>query len=103
MGEFLPAIPLAMLKEGEIIPLRLNGFYLAFYLVEGQPYCTDDLCTHEDNLLSEGYVDGDEVECAYHGARFNVKTGEATRFPAPSSIGSYPIEVRGGYVYVALG
>jgi nitrite reductase/ring-hydroxylating ferredoxin subunit len=97
-------MPLAALRDGAITPVRLGGYYLAFYLLEGEPYCTDDLCTHEDNMLSDGgYIDGDEVECAYHGARFNVKTGEATRFPAPSSIRSYAVEVRDGYVYVALG
>ena len=54
-------------------------------------------------MLSEGYVDGDEVECAYHGARFNIRTGQATRLPAPSSIQSYPVQVREGYIYVRLG
>jgi nitrite reductase/ring-hydroxylating ferredoxin subunit len=91
-----------MLREGLIVPGNVNGRELAFYLLDGRPYCTDDLCTHEDNLLSEGYVDGDEVECAYHGARFDIRTGAATRLPAPSSIRSYPVEVRDGQVYVAL-
>jgi nitrite reductase/ring-hydroxylating ferredoxin subunit len=92
------------LREGEIFGMRLNGFYLAFYLLDGKAYCTDDLCTHEDNNLSDGgYIDGEEVECAYHGARFNVKTGQATRFPAPSSIRSYPVEIRDGYVFVRIG
>jgi nitrite reductase/ring-hydroxylating ferredoxin subunit len=103
MPEFVQAIPLASLREGDIVPAKLQGHYLAFYLLDGRPYCTDDLCTHEDNMLSEGgYIDGDEVECAYHGARFNVKTGMATRFPAPSSIRSYPVQVQDGYVFVAL-
>ena len=104
MADFVPAIALDALKEGEVVAARVQGYYLAFYLVDDQPYCTDDLCTHEDNLLSDGgFVDGDEVECAYHGARFNLKTGQATRFPAPSSIRSYPLEVRGGQVFVRLG
>lgn len=104
MAQFVQAIPFTALKEGDVVPARLDAYYLAFYLLEGQPYCTDDLCTHEDNMLSDGgYVDGDEVECAYHGARFNLKTGRATRFPANSSIRSYPVEVRDGYVYVAVG
>jgi len=102
LAEFVRAIPFATLKEGNIIPARLNGYYLAFYLLDGQPYCTDDLCTHEDNMLSEGFLDGDEVECAYHGARYNLKTGQATRSPAPSSIRSYPVEIREGFVYVGL-
>ena len=103
MPDFIPALPLASLKEGLIVGAKLNGLYLAFYLIEGEPFCTDDLCTHEDNFLSDGgYVDGVEVECAYHGARYDVRTGQATQFPAPSSIRSYPVEVRNGFVYVGV-
>ena len=103
MSEFVPALPLESLKEGDVVPARLNGHLLALYLVDGQPYCTDDVCTHEDNLLSDGgFVDGDEVECAWHGARYNLKTGEVTRLPASFPIRTYPVEVRDGMVYVAI-
>ena len=102
MTDYIQALRLADLTPGEITPIRLRGYDLAFYLVDGQAYCTEDLCTHEDNLLSEGgFLNGDEVECA-HGARFNVKTGRVTRFPASASIPSFPTEMREGYVNVAL-
>ena len=103
MADFVPAVPLDDLREGLIVSAKLNGRHLAFYLIEGEPFCTDDLCTHEDNMLSDGgYTDGYEVECAYHGARFDIRTGAATRFPAPSPIRSYFVEVRNNMIYVAL-
>ena len=103
MSEFVPVMALADLKEGEVVGARLNGAWLALYLVDGQPYCTGDICTHEDNLLSDGgFVEGEAVECIYHGARFSVKTGEVVRLPAVDPIRTYPVEVRDGQVFVAL-
>ena len=103
MSDFQAAIPLSDLKEGEVIPARVSGVLLAFYLVDGQPYCTEDFCTHDENQLSDGgWVEGDEVECAYHGGRFNLKTGEPAGLPAVEAIRSYPVEVRDGQVYVSL-
>jgi len=97
------AVPLANLKENEITTALINGTQVALYLVDGTPYCTEDLCTHEYCFISEGgWMHGDEVECACHGGRFNVKTGEATSLPADEPIRSFPVEVRDGQVYVAV-
>jgi len=103
VGEFLPAVPLASLQEGWVVGADVDGLPLAFYLVGGQLYCTSDLCTHEGNLPSAGaYVDGAEVECPYHGARFNLTTGEVTCLPAIAPLRTFPVEVRDGQIYVAL-
>ncbi|MEX2599386.1 MAG: non-heme iron oxygenase ferredoxin subunit [Dehalococcoidia bacterium] len=103
MSEFQPALPFESLQEGFPTPVEINGVALALYLLNGKPYCTDDLCSHEDNFLSAGgYVDGDEVECAFHGARFDIKTGSPTQSPASYPIRTFPVEVRDGQVYVAV-
>src|SRR5262245_23293065 len=82
MSEPVPVVPLAALHEGRIAAARVHGRFLALYLLNGLPYCTEDVCTHEYTSLSEaGCVDGDEVECGEHGARFNIKTGAVTRPP----------------------
>jgi nitrite reductase/ring-hydroxylating ferredoxin subunit len=103
VSEYKLAVSLKDLKEGEVVAAYVAGEYLAFYLVSGTPYCTEDVCSHEDKALSEGgFVEGEEVECPHHGSRFNIKTGAAKRFPADLAIRTFPIEVRGGDVYVAL-
>jgi 3-phenylpropionate/trans-cinnamate dioxygenase ferredoxin subunit len=101
--EFVAVLPLALLREGSVVPVEVNGRPVALYLLEGKPYCTEDLCTHEFASLSEaGCVDGDEVECGEHGACFNIKTGAVTRTPAVGAIRSFPALVRDGQVWVAL-
>ena len=101
--EFVPALRLEALREGKIVPAQVNGRYVALYLVDGQVYCTEDVCTHEFTSLSEcGLVDGAEVECGEHGARFDIRTGDVTRPPASGPIGTFAVEVRDGQVYVRL-
>ena len=103
MPDYVPAVALADLKQGAVLGATIAGEPLAFYLVDGQPYCTSDVCTHEFNLLSDGgLVEGDEVECLYHGARYSVKTGKVLAPPAFEPLRRYPVEVREGMVYVAV-
>jgi nitrite reductase/ring-hydroxylating ferredoxin subunit len=76
---------------------------LALYVVDGEPYCTQDICTHEECLISDGgFVEGDEVECACHGARYSVKTGEVRALPAVEGLLCFPAALRDGQVYVTL-
>ena len=100
----MAVLPLAALHEGRIAAAEVRGRFLALYLVNGQPYCTEDVCTHEYTSLSEaGSIDGDEVECGEHGARFNIKTGAVTRPPAVGPIRTFRAVIRDGQVLVALG
>ena len=103
VADFELALPLADLKPGEVTPVVVHGRQVAMYIVDGTPYCTEDLCTHDMCLISEGgYVDGDEVECACHGGRFSVKTGAVTALPPVVPLRCFPVEVRGADVYVRI-
>lgn len=103
MSEFQSAVPFDSLKPGEIVQRVMSGRALAFYVVEGAPYCTEDMCSHEECFISEGgFVEGEEVECSCHGARFSVKTGEVTALPATEPIRTFPVELRDGQVFVSL-
>lgn len=75
---------------------------LALYLVDGQVYCTDNLCTHAEAFLSDGYLEGHEIECPLHGARFDIRNGRALCLPAAKDINAYPARVEGGDVLVDL-
>jgi nitrite reductase/ring-hydroxylating ferredoxin subunit len=65
-------------------------------------YAINDVCTHEFAQLSEGFVDGCEIECPLHQARFDLKTGKCTELPAEDDVASYPVKVEGDDVYVGL-
>lgn len=67
----------------------------------GQLYCIADLCTHDDGPLEDGILEGCEIECPRHGARFDIRTGKATQFPAVTPVPTYAVKVIDGDVYVA--
>ena len=70
-------------------------------------YAIEDRCSHDGGPLGEGEVLEDsgrppEITCHRHGARFNLKTGKATRMPAISPVHVYPVRVVEGEVEIDL-
>jgi nitrite reductase/ring-hydroxylating ferredoxin subunit len=65
-------------------------------------YCIHDVCTHEFAVLSEGFVDGGEIECPLHQATFDLKTGKCTGPPADLDVDTYPVKIDGDDVYIGL-
>ena len=79
-----------------------DGCSIALFNVEGAFYAIDNTCTHRGGPLGEGELNGDTVECPWHGANFNVKTGAVTRPPAGTGVRSFVVKVEGGDVLVEL-
>ena len=79
-----------------------SGSSIALFNVEGTFYAIDNTCTHRGGPLGEGELKGDTVECPWHGAHFNVKTGAVTVPPAPSGVRSFPVKVEGSEVLVEV-
>jgi 3-phenylpropionate/trans-cinnamate dioxygenase ferredoxin subunit len=67
--------------------------------LDGELYALEDKCTHEDFELSAGPIDGDQVECTLHGARFDLRTGEALCAPAYSAVPKFPVRREDGAVW----
>lgn len=91
----------AEVKPGEMFSAEVEGLPpLAVYNVDGEFYVTSNICTHSIAILTDGYLEGDIVECPLHGGCFNVKTGEATHFPCEEPLQTFAAEVRDGAVCV---
>ena len=73
---------------------------LAIYNLAGSFYVTDDTCTHGKASLAEGYVEGTEIECPWHGGRFEIATGQPTCFPASEAIATYAVTIVGDDVCI---
>lgn len=87
---------------GEVIKVETSGLTLAVYNVDGAFYVTDDHCTHGPGSLSEGFLDGDVIECNFHQGCFNVRTGEVVTPPCVVPIKTYKTVVEGDAVYVEV-
>jgi 3-phenylpropionate/trans-cinnamate dioxygenase ferredoxin subunit len=63
--------------------------------VDGDLFAVDDVCTHDEGSLEQGDVDGYEIECPRHGARFDVRTGQVKALPAVVPIDTFKVRVEG--------
>ena len=88
--------------EGEVLGVVVDGEPVALFKVGGEVYATSNVCTHEFALLSDGYVDGDCIECPLHQARFHIETGAVRAAPATEAIKTFPAKIDGGHVLVDL-
>lgn len=77
----------SMTVEGDV-PVAL------FRNDDGEFYATADNCTHEDWSLGEDAdLEGNEVVCPLHMARFDIRSGEALCFPATVALATYDVEI----------
>ena len=79
-------------RNGRVSLVRLNGEVCAF----------EDVCTHDDGPLGDGELDGEEIICPRHGARFNMRTGAATKMPATEGIEVYPVRANGNEIEIDM-
>ena len=65
-------------------------------------YCIDDVCTHDGGTLSDGDVQGCEIVCPRHGAKFDIRNGQALSMPATKNTKSHQVKVENGEIWVCL-
>jgi 3-phenylpropionate/trans-cinnamate dioxygenase ferredoxin subunit len=90
------------LKEGEPVSVKIDGTPLGLYRVGDNCYAVHDVCTHEFALLSNGYQEGDVIECPLHGARFSVVTGKCLEAPGETDLATYEVTVEDGEILVKI-
>jgi nitrite reductase/ring-hydroxylating ferredoxin subunit len=87
---------------GNALRVEAAGLAVAVFNIDGQFYVTDDACTHGPGSLSEGFIDGDVIECNFHNGQFNIKTGEVVSPPCTIPIKTYPAVVQDGKVFIEI-
>lgn len=90
------------LENGRVVVVEANGHRIALCRAEDGWYAIDDLCTHDGGPLDQGELLGYEIECPRHGARFDIRSGRATRLPAVRPVRAYPVRVEHGQVEVEV-
>ena len=100
--EFYEIADVEDLPNGERIFVEIDEYYLVVFNIAGQFYAIEDLCSHDDGPLGEGEVEGYQVVCPRHGARFDVRTGKALTLPAVEDIPAYAVQVIDGKIQVGV-
>lgn len=90
-------------EQGSAKPVLIEGSApLALFRLGDEFFVLDDTCTHGEASLSEGDIFDGEIECPFHSGRFDIRTGEATRFPCVRALRSYRVKVEDEKIYVDL-
>ncbi len=88
--------------EGDSVGIDFEGKNLALFSVGGIVFATDNICTHGNARLCDGYLEGYEIECPLHQGRFDIRTGKAMCAPLTADIKTYPIKIVDGRVFIDL-
>lgn len=80
-----------------------TGEDIAVFFSAGAYYALNDICTHEYASLADGWIEGEEVECPIHSARFSLCTGAALCLPASVPARTHKVEVRGDEIWLHPG
>lgn len=92
----------ADLWDGAGTSVLVQGRDIAIFRSADALYATDNLCTHGQARLCDGYLEGFEIECPLHQGRFDLRTGQPTCAPATVAVKTYPVRIQSGRVYLSL-
>lgn len=90
------------LEPGELMYVEVDDEPVCLINLNGELYALNDTCTHEDASLSDGTIDGDEIECPMHGGAFDIRTGAPTAFPVAVATEKYAVRIVGDEVQVTI-
>jgi 3-phenylpropionate/trans-cinnamate dioxygenase ferredoxin component len=100
MAEYITICPISDIPNGKREVFDINGRWVAIFNVDNRYYAIEDVCTHDGNTLTEDArgnpvpLDGYEIECPRHGARFDIRNGKVLSAPAVKDVRWYPVRVQ---------
>jgi nitrite reductase/ring-hydroxylating ferredoxin subunit len=104
MSDWHRASALEEVWEGAPLAVQVAGKPIALYRFGEAVHAVGDICPHQKDVkLSEGYLDGDTIECPMHQSCFNVRTGKVLTPPACDDLPVYPVRIEDGQVLVEVG
>ena len=88
--------------EGDVVGVEIAEKSIALYQVDGEVFATDNMCTHGNARLCDGFLEGHEIECPFHQGRFDIRSGKALCAPLTEDVKTYPVKIDGNRVFIYL-
>ena len=100
MSEWVTVARVDEFAPGQWRTVDVDGAQIAVFNLGGEYYAIEDVCTHDGGQLTGGSVEGAEIVCPRHGARFCIRTGAALTAPAYEATTTFPVRIENGEVQV---
>ena len=100
MSEWTDVAAAAEFEPGEHRVIDIDDVTIAVFNLDGDFFAIEDVCTHDFGTLTGGCVEDGRIMCPRHGARFDIRTGEALTPPAYEPVTTFPVRVHDGVVQV---
>lgn len=100
MSDWIDVVDQDALADGEHVVVDVDGADVAIFKLDGEFFAIEDVCTHDGAEIASGELDGDEIVCPRHGARFCVKTGAVKSAPAYEDIPCFPLRIENRRIQV---
>lgn len=88
--------------QGKGICVKVGRKSIALFNVDGVFYALDDFCPHKGAPLAGGYLNATDVTCPWHGASFDLATGNGLAGPCGGGVTSYPVNVNGDDIEIGI-
>ena len=100
MSDWVSIAQAGELAPGQWKSVDVDGAQVAVFNLDGRYYAIEDVCTHDGGQLTGGSIEGAEIVCPRHGARFCIRTGAALTAPAYEATATFPVRIENGVVEV---
>jgi 3-phenylpropionate/trans-cinnamate dioxygenase ferredoxin subunit len=100
--EYVGVADVDELQSGDRLFIEIDGTMIALFNLNGEYFAIQDVCSHDDGPVAEGELEGYEIVCPRHGARFDVRSGEVLSLPAAVDIPAYPVRVEGSEIQIGV-
>jgi 3-phenylpropionate/trans-cinnamate dioxygenase ferredoxin subunit len=95
MADWVKVAETGQVGVGELLPVEVGDTKIVLANVDGTVYALLDQCSHEDLPLSSGFLEGDRLECVWHGAQFDACSGRALSLPAIRPVKVFQVDIQG--------
>ena len=100
--DFVPVIGKGELQDGERLFIEIDQLNIVLFNIAGEYFAISDVCTHDDGPLGDGDLDGFQVACPRHGARFDVRDGRALSLPAVEPTKYFPTRIVDNQIEIGI-
>lgn len=100
MADWIKIASVSEIAPGACKVADVDGTTVAVFNIGGEFFAIEDICTHDGGELASGVLEGDQIVCPRHGARFCVRTGAALSAPAYEATAKFPLRIENGIIEV---